>query len=85
MHELSMCASVQMLGLWGMGGIGKTTIAEWLFESLLSAFGDTACFLKDVRSVVSSADGLVKLQQKLLKALTGIRIDVEDTDTGPPS
>ena len=60
-------ATLQVLGLWGMGGIGKTTLAAKLFNSLLPSFGDAACFLGNVRAEASHAGGLVKLQQQLLR------------------
>ncbi len=71
-----------MLGLWGMGGIGKTTLAAKLFNSLLPGFGAAACFLGDVRTEAGSAGGLIKLQQKLLRTLTGTHVPVEDVDHG---
>ncbi|CAH2079156.1 unnamed protein product [Thlaspi arvense] len=40
---------VQMLGLWGMGGRGKTTIANCIFKGLSSKFPDR-CFLENVKS-----------------------------------
>ena len=75
---------MQVLGLWGMGGIGKTTLAAKLFNRLLPGFGDAACFLGDVCREAGHAGGLIKLQQKLLKALIGLRAAVEDTDSGAP-
>ena len=75
---------MQVLGLWGMGGIGKTTLAAKLFNELLPKFGDAACFLRNIRSEAGLADGLVKLQQKLLKVLTRGCVVVEDLDLGSP-
>ena len=73
---------MQVLGLWGWAGIGKTYLAAKLFNSQLPAFGEAACFLGNVRTEASHAGGLLKLQQKLLKALTGSWINVEDVDSG---
>ena len=81
----SVKALPQVLGLWGMGGIGKTTLAAKLFNSLLPDFGDQACFLENVRSEASHAGGIVKLQQQLLKVLTGGRVVVDDMSSGPHS
>ncbi|KAJ8900620.1 hypothetical protein K2173_025397 [Erythroxylum novogranatense] len=39
---------VCIIGIWGMGGIGKTTIAEFIFKKLSSEF-ESCCFLKNVR------------------------------------
>lgn len=65
-----------------MGGIGKTTLAEKLFNSLLPDFEDAACFLENVRTEASHADGIKKLQQDLLMALTGSHISLSDVTSG---
>uniref|UniRef100_A0A1J3I586 Putative disease resistance protein n=1 Tax=Noccaea caerulescens TaxID=107243 RepID=A0A1J3I586_NOCCA len=39
---------VQMVGIWGMGGRGKTTVAKYVFESLSSQFPDR-CFVENVK------------------------------------
>ena len=65
-----------------MGGIGKTTLAAKLFNSVLPGFGDAACFL--VRTEVGHAGGTVKLQQELLRALAGSHSSVSDVDSGAP-
>ena len=69
--------TVQVLGLWGMGGIGKTTLAAKLFNSVQPDL-DAACFLRDVRSEASLARGPDKLQKRLLRVLTGTHVSVED-------
>lgn len=73
---------LQVLGLWGMGGIGKTALAAKLFNSLLPSFGDAACFLGNVRTEATHAGGIVKLQQDLLRALTGSHISINNVGTG---
>lgn len=77
-------ADVQVLGLWGRAGIGKTTLAAQLFGNLLPGFGSAACFLRNVRTEADRAGGLVKLQQKLLAALAGKPAVVEDVVSGAP-
>ncbi|KAM5552768.1 hypothetical protein ABKV19_025136 [Rosa sericea] len=49
-----------MVGIWGPGGIGKTTIAKDVFNSISHKF-KCRCFLADVRS-----NALVQLQERLL-------------------
>ncbi|KAM5552742.1 disease resistance protein RUN1-like [Rosa sericea] len=57
---------VRVVGIWGTGGIGKTTIAKAVFNSIRHKF-EGSCFLAEVRSSSSStSDGLAQLQERLL-------------------
>ncbi|XP_037494187.1 LOW QUALITY PROTEIN: disease resistance-like protein DSC1 [Jatropha curcas] len=55
---------VPIVGIWGMGGIGKTTIAEAIFYSASSEY-EGCCFLKNIKEE-SKRCGLDFLKQKLL-------------------
>ncbi|XP_016650502.1 PREDICTED: TMV resistance protein N-like [Prunus mume] len=55
---------VRFIGIWGMGGIGKTTIAKLVYESISVHF-EVSCFLSNVREV-SEHGNLVNLQRQLL-------------------
>ncbi|CAL2276353.1 unnamed protein product, partial [Prunus armeniaca] len=55
---------VRFIGIWGMGGIGKTTIAKLVYESISIHF-EVSCFLANVRAV-SEHGNLVNLQRQLL-------------------
>ncbi|KAI5323664.1 hypothetical protein L3X38_032736 [Prunus dulcis] len=55
---------VRFIGIWGMGGIGKTTIAKLVHDSVGIHF-EVSCFLANIREV-SERGNLVDLQRKLL-------------------
>ncbi|CAN6446077.1 unnamed protein product [Victoria cruziana] len=57
---------VRMMGIHGMGGIGKTTLAKAICNQLLSGF-EACSFLSDVRS----KDKIESLQQQLLNDVFG--------------
>ncbi|KAK3431411.1 hypothetical protein EUGRSUZ_E03292 [Eucalyptus grandis] len=56
---------VLMIGLWGPGGIGKTTIAKALYNAMERKFQGCS-FLEQVREKSNRSDGLVALQRDLL-------------------
>ncbi|XP_044511582.1 disease resistance protein RPV1-like [Mangifera indica] len=55
------------VGIWGMGGIGKTTIANAVFNEISSQF-EGSYFIQNVREE-SEKRGLIQLQEKLLSTI----------------
>jgi len=64
---------VHMVGLYGTGGIGKSTLAKAIYNFIADQF-EVLCFLEDVR-VNSTSNNLKHLQEKLL--LKTVRLDIK--------
>ncbi|KAI9109076.1 hypothetical protein K1719_020031 [Acacia pycnantha] len=71
---------VRFVGIWGLPGVGKTTIARAVFEKYRGQF-EIKCFLHNVRAT-SERDGEVHLQSKLLSHLKIRNMEIEDTFEG---
>ncbi|CAI0418272.1 unnamed protein product [Linum tenue] len=61
-----------MVGLHGLGGIGKTTIARAVYNKISARF-DRRSFLENIRETQQQKDGGISLQKKLIS--NSMRID----------
>ncbi|PRQ22471.1 putative P-loop containing nucleoside triphosphate hydrolase, leucine-rich repeat domain, L [Rosa chinensis] len=71
---------VRFIGIHGMRGIGKTTLARAIHDEICQDF-DRSCILYNVREK-SEKDGLVSLQEKLLSRILRTKVDIEDEYAG---
>ncbi|CAH1431541.1 unnamed protein product [Lactuca virosa] len=55
----------RMIGIWGVWGGGKTTLASCIYDKISSKF-DGCCFLKNIQEESSNKNGLTKLQAEIL-------------------
>ncbi|CAL5398994.1 unnamed protein product [Camellia sinensis] len=59
------CSDVGIVTICGIGGIGKTTVAKFLYNSNFSRF-ECSSFLANVREILKQPNGLLQLQTQLL-------------------
>ncbi|GJZ91596.1 Toll/interleukin-1 receptor domain-containing protein [Tanacetum coccineum] len=74
---------VRMLGIWGMGGAGKTTLARAIFDQISIQF-EGESYIENVREVSkASLEGLKKLQKQVLSdVLKDQNIEVSSVSGG---
>ncbi|CAI0442633.1 unnamed protein product [Linum tenue] len=72
---------LKVVGIHGIGGIGKTTLSKAVYNEVSSWF-DRCCFLEDVRETLLKADGVVTLQNKVISNILRHDNHVKDVSEG---
>ncbi|CAL1374255.1 unnamed protein product [Linum trigynum] len=72
---------LKIVGIHGMGGIGKTAISKAVFNEVSSRF-ERSCFLEDIRQTLLENDGVVTLQNKIISSIMRHDSHVKDTSEG---
>jgi len=73
---------VHMVGIYGTGGLGKSTLARAVYNFVADQF-QGLCFLHNVREN-STQNNLKHLQEELLLKIAGLNIKIGDVSEGIP-
>ncbi|CAN1245371.1 Disease resistance protein L6 [Linum grandiflorum] len=78
---LDLDGNGKIVGIQGIGGMGKTTIAKAVYDNICTNF-NRCCFLENIRELMSKSDGITSLQNKLISSILRDNVQVKDASEG---
>nr|WIL60042.1 nodulation protein [Melilotus officinalis] len=74
---------VCIIGIWGMGGSGKTTMAKAIYNQIHRRFEGRTSFVESIREVCdNNSRGVIHLQQQLLLDVLKIKQKIHSISSG---
>ncbi|PNY05216.1 disease resistance protein (TIR-NBS-LRR class) [Trifolium pratense] len=79
--DIKQSNDVLLLGMWGMGGIGKTTIAKAIYNKIGRSFNYRS-FLANIREVWDQNVGKVSLQEQIIFDICKVTTKIHSIEAG---